>query len=318
MNAFTRPSQQLRFKVRHALLRNLHHTSLYRRLIVANKVMGARLHTVGRSIHKRLNSVPKEGITLLNFMCVQLYSGKLAKRYGHSPTDECLMCHKPDSCTIIARECKDHEALRISRHNATCQLVHAAIRKTLKGGGALRLTAPDLVLISAALTCSGLGSRVRGTREVRGYYKKPPHLLVVSVGNSFDLEPARSGRRPSGGRNGGGGAIRGDVAPQPPTQVSFDVARSDGLKNSEMRQRGGGLDCQRGSTARCLVANRLAATDRGPAAAGTKSAAASARRCRPGLTGRLQTVDSICPEEERGDEASQGRDRYNVAAVRLQ
>ena len=51
MNAFTRPSQQLRIKVRQALLRNLHHASLYRRLIVANKETGARLHTVGRYIH---------------------------------------------------------------------------------------------------------------------------------------------------------------------------------------------------------------------------------------------------------------------------
>ena len=74
-----------------------------------------------------------------------------------------------------------------------------------------------------ALTCSGLGSRVRGTREVRGNYKKPPHLLVVSAGKSFDHVPARSGRRPSGGK----------IAPHPPTQVSFDAARSDGLKNSK-------------------------------------------------------------------------------------
>jgi hypothetical protein len=37
---------------------------------------------------------------------------------------------------------------------------------------------------TTALTCSGLGSRVKGTREVRGNYKKPPHLLVVSAGNS--------------------------------------------------------------------------------------------------------------------------------------
>ena len=110
---------------------------MYRRLIAANKELGARLHTAGHSIHKRLNSVPKEGITLLEFMYGQLYNGKLAKRYGQAPTDEGPICHK--------LECKDHEALRISRHNAACQLVHAAIHKTSKGGGALH-TAPDLVL----------------------------------------------------------------------------------------------------------------------------------------------------------------------------
>ena len=62
--------------------------------------------------------------------------------------DECLLCHKSDSCTYIAEECLDHEALRISHHNTACQLIHAAIRKTAKGGGALH-TAPDLVSVAA-------------------------------------------------------------------------------------------------------------------------------------------------------------------------
>jgi hypothetical protein len=54
----------------------------------------------------------------------------------------------PDFCTHIAGECPDHEALRISRHNAACQLVHATSRKTAKGRGALH-SAPDLVLVMA-------------------------------------------------------------------------------------------------------------------------------------------------------------------------
>jgi len=36
----------------------------------------------------------------------------------------------------------------ISRRNAACQLIDAAIRKTAKGGGALHI-APDLVLVMA-------------------------------------------------------------------------------------------------------------------------------------------------------------------------
>ena len=72
-------------------------------------------------------------------------------RYGHAPTNECPLCHMPDSCTHIAWECPDHEALRISRHSAACQLVHAAIRKTAKGGGPLH-SAPYLILVMAA-TC---------------------------------------------------------------------------------------------------------------------------------------------------------------------
>ena len=38
--------------------------------------------------------------------------------------------------------------MRINRHNAACQLVHAADRKTAKGEGALH-SAPDLVLVMA-------------------------------------------------------------------------------------------------------------------------------------------------------------------------
>ena len=38
--------------------------------------------------------------------------------------------------------------MRISRHNPACQLIHAAIRKTAKGGGALH-SAPDLILVMA-------------------------------------------------------------------------------------------------------------------------------------------------------------------------
>ena len=120
MHAFTRPSQQLRLKVRHALLRSLHYTSLYRRLLIANKLEGARLQTVGRAIHRKLNSNPKDGTTLLKFIYGQLYNGKLAMKYGHAPTDKCPLCHKPDSCTHIAGECTKHEGLRIARHNAAC------------------------------------------------------------------------------------------------------------------------------------------------------------------------------------------------------
>ena len=120
MHAFTRSSLQLRLKARDALLRSLHHSSLYRRLIVANKEKGARTKTIDQVLHKQLTHSPWEGTALLNFLYGQLYNDKLAMRYGHTPTNECPLCHMPDSCTHIAGECHDHEALRISRHNAAC------------------------------------------------------------------------------------------------------------------------------------------------------------------------------------------------------
>jgi ribonuclease HI len=102
MHAFTRPSTQLRHKVRHALLRSLNFTSLYKRLILQNIEVGKTTQSVGKAIHRRLTANAWEGITLLKFIYGQSYNGKLAKRYGHVATDECQLCHKPDSCTHIA------------------------------------------------------------------------------------------------------------------------------------------------------------------------------------------------------------------------
>ncbi len=120
MHAFTRPSTHLRDKVRDALLRSLHHTSFYRRLFIANRRRGARIYIVGRSIYIRFTSNPKEGTIFLKFIYDQLYNGKLVQRYGHAPSDECPLCHKPDSCTHFAGESPDHETPRISRNNAAC------------------------------------------------------------------------------------------------------------------------------------------------------------------------------------------------------
>ncbi len=92
MHAFTRPSPQFRLKVRDALLRSLHHSSLYRRLIIATNEKGARTKTVGRALHKKLTYSGWEGTSLLKFIYGQLYNGKLAKRYGHDQTDECPIC----------------------------------------------------------------------------------------------------------------------------------------------------------------------------------------------------------------------------------
>jgi len=104
MHAFMRTSQQIRRKFRHALLRSLHYTSLYRRLVQQNIEVGTNTHSVGKAIHRRLVASAWEGSTRLKFLYGQLYNGKLAKRYGNAPIDDCPLCHKPDSCTHIAGE----------------------------------------------------------------------------------------------------------------------------------------------------------------------------------------------------------------------
>jgi len=58
------------------------------------------------------------------------------------------MPYLPYSYTHIEGECKAHKNLTIGRHNAACQLVHAAICNFAKGGGAL-YSAKDLVVLDA-------------------------------------------------------------------------------------------------------------------------------------------------------------------------
>ena len=126
MYAFTRPPLQLRLKVRDALLRSLDHSSLYRRLVVANKEKGVRTKKVGQALQKKLTHSPWEGTALIKFIYGQLYNGKLAMRYKHAPTYECALCHMLDSCTHNAEECLDHEALAaITRPTNLCMPPYA-------------------------------------------------------------------------------------------------------------------------------------------------------------------------------------------------
>ncbi len=97
---------------------------------------------------------------------------------------------------------------------------------------------------------------------------KLPQLLEVSARNFRDHDPVWLGKRPSGGRFGGGGAIGGEIAPQPPKHVSFDTARSDRHLTLELLMRVGGTDCWRSNEERYLASGRLAASDRDLAAAG--------------------------------------------------
>ena len=72
MHAFTRPSHQLRQKVRAATLRTMHHTSIYKRLILQAKSQDANNATTGTSLHTRFRENPKKGAYILNFIYGQL------------------------------------------------------------------------------------------------------------------------------------------------------------------------------------------------------------------------------------------------------
>ena len=118
------------------------------RLTLQSRTQGANTATTGASLHTRLRDNTNEGTSLLKFINGQLYNVKLAKRYGHAPMDKCPLCHRPDSFTHIAGECKAFKNLSISRHNAACLLIHAVIRNSAKGGVA-SCSGDDLRLVAA-------------------------------------------------------------------------------------------------------------------------------------------------------------------------
>ncbi len=120
MHAFTRPSHQPKRKVRAATLRNMHHTSIYKRLILQARKQGARIATNGTALHTQIQEKLKEDTNLLQLFYGQLYNANLANRYGHATTDECPLCHLPDLCTHIAGKCEAQKKLHINRHNAAC------------------------------------------------------------------------------------------------------------------------------------------------------------------------------------------------------
>ncbi len=127
MHSLARPkSSGLRFERCYSVAYTPTTSSLYIHFILANKEKGARSKIMGPALYKRLTYNRKEGTTLLKLIYGQLYNGKLAN--DHVLIVECPLYHKLDSNMYIAGEFPDHEALLISRHNAACRLVHAAIR----------------------------------------------------------------------------------------------------------------------------------------------------------------------------------------------
>jgi len=69
------PLATTQLKARYALLRCLHHTSLYKRRIITNDEKGTHTNVVGHALHKQIISNPKERATLLKIIYGQLYNG---------------------------------------------------------------------------------------------------------------------------------------------------------------------------------------------------------------------------------------------------
>ena len=113
--------------------------SQYRNLFLhLEKHEGALLHLPSAHIQSRLRSGNvRDAMRLFKYLWGTLYCGKLAKRYKHAQTDECPLCHFPDSCTHIGSGCPKHTGLYISRHDAAVRMIADYLLHSPKGASAL-------------------------------------------------------------------------------------------------------------------------------------------------------------------------------------
>ena len=197
--AFTNPSKQFRRHVKPRLLNSLHHTSLYRRLILQASKDGARLATTASQITKRRRDSPKQATLLLKFLWGQLYNGKLAHRYGHQNTSACRLCGAPDSCTHIVGACPANTPHIIKKHNAAVQLIHAMIRQASKGGAALHRSPLTLISCDAGNITQVTPPQLTAILNEEEPTTTPPssreteHLLDLLDPELFNSLPAQTG-----------------------------------------------------------------------------------------------------------------------------
>ncbi len=114
MHSFTRPSYLFVHKIKVATYRSLHHTILYRRLVLQFKGKEARICNAGQAIYKRLRTETKKGTKHNELESKQLFIGKLAPRYDHAPTDACPFCGSPNKLLHISQEYIRHTPATLS------------------------------------------------------------------------------------------------------------------------------------------------------------------------------------------------------------
>jgi hypothetical protein len=151
MHAQTKPADQLRDNIRSAILRCMHNSSLYKRLILATMQQGTIPQWWADTTFTYTQFPPDRD------QCIQIYLRsnvlwQLAYCYGNSPAYACPLCpkHLLDSCTHIAGECAHNTSHIISRCNAACLLVHDAINYSTKGKGTLHAPKDLRLLVAQA------------------------------------------------------------------------------------------------------------------------------------------------------------------------
>jgi len=90
MHDFTKLSNKLRLKMRNALFKSPHHTFLYRLQILKGKAREPHTIIVSTAIQSYIRNVPRVGITVLNFLYITFFNGKLPFIYKLAPTGSYL------------------------------------------------------------------------------------------------------------------------------------------------------------------------------------------------------------------------------------
>ena len=141
-----------------------------------------------------------------------------------------------------------------------------------------------------------------GTGDVRRSCRKSPHLLVVGARNSRDPGPVWLRQEAKRGNGGGGGAIGVEIAPPPHRMCLRTPPGLTGNRNSDKLEGGGGEEKTAVTIARrCCEIGRGWRLRNAYLQCSVREPRPSRRdRCRPGLTGRLQTEDFKRPDEEQG------------------
>jgi len=97
--------------------------------------MNSKLNTrASRKFMTMKTVTEQERINVIKLLNGNLYTNKLAKRFGHTATDKCPLCKQPDGGYHLAGGCPQLTDSYLARHHAAGMYILEAIKAGSKGG----------------------------------------------------------------------------------------------------------------------------------------------------------------------------------------
>lgn len=97
--------------------------------------MNSKLNTTASRKFMAMQTVTdRERTNVIKLLNGNLYTNKLAKRFGHTATDKCPLCKQPDGGYHLAGGCPKLTESYLARHHAAGAYILEAIRAGAKGG----------------------------------------------------------------------------------------------------------------------------------------------------------------------------------------